>query len=252
MAEFKLVLSDPKTGKSIQREAKENVARSLIGKKIKDTIKGELIDLPGYEFVITGGSDNAGFPMRSDISGSMRKRITAVKGIGVTNKLRKPNPKKKGWRRMKGMRLKKTVAGDTVHDKTAQINMKVTKHGRDPIFGDAKESAKPETKAAPKEKKEAPKAAEKPAEEKKTVKKEAPAAPAKETKAAEKPAEEKKAPKKAKAEKPASPSKEETLVKEAEEIDEKVKKDEEDVAKDDAEIAEAEEELKKVDKALEE
>ncbi|MBI5881360.1 hypothetical protein HZB90_04475 [archaeon] len=241
MAEFKLVLSDPKTGKSIQREAKENVARSLIGKKIKETIKGELIDLPGYEFVITGGSDNAGFPMRSDISGSMRKRITAVKGIGVTNKLRKPNPKKKGWRKMKGMRLKKTVAGDTVYDKTAQINMKVTKHGRDPIFGEAKESAKPE--AAPKEKKENLKAAEKPSEEKKAVKKETPAAPAKE---------EKEAPKKAKAEKPASPSKEEKLIKEAEEIDEKVKKDEEDVAEDDAEIAEAEAELKKVDKPLEE
>jgi len=245
MAEFKLVLSDPKTGKSIQREAKDNLARSLIGKKIKETIKGELIDLPGYEFVITGGSDNAGFPMRSDISGSMRKRITAVSGIGVTNKLRKPNPKKKGWRRMKGMRLKKTVAGDTVHDKTAQINMKVTKHGRDPIFGDAKENAKPETKAAPKEVKESPKAAEKPAEEKKAKAEKTP----KKEKAAPAPKEVKEAPKAA--EKPA-PSKEETLIKEAEEIDEKVKKDEEDVAKDDAEIAEAEKELKKVDKALEE
>jgi small subunit ribosomal protein S6e len=246
MAEFKLVLSDPKTGKSVQREAKDNLARALIGKRIKDTIKGELIDLPGYEFVITGGSDSAGFPMRPDVPGTMRKSITAVSGIGVTNKLRKPNPKKKGWRKMKGMRLKKTVAGDTVHDKTAQVNMKCVKKGRDPIFGE--EPAAKEVKAE--EKKEAP--AEKKALKKEKVEKpakaEQPKAPPEEKKALKKPA----APKVEKAGPPEKPAveKEERLIKEAEEIDEKVKKDEEEVAAEDEEIAEAEEELKRVDKAL--
>jgi len=145
MAEFKLVISDPKTGKSTQKEIKEDSAKRLIGLKVKDIFKGELVDLPGYEFQITGGSDSAGFPMRWDVVGSARKRITAVKGIGVINKLRKPNPKKKGWRTMEGMRLKKTVAGNTVHAKTAQVNVKITKHGKENIFpeGEAKKEEKP-------------------------------------------------------------------------------------------------------------
>ena len=69
MAEFKIVISDPKKGKSLQRELKDDAAKGLVGKKIGDTFKGELIDLPGYEFKITGGSDKAGFPMRWDVIG---------------------------------------------------------------------------------------------------------------------------------------------------------------------------------------
>jgi small subunit ribosomal protein S6e len=145
MAEFKLVISDPKTGRSVQKEIKDDSAKPLLGLKLGDTFKGESVDLPGYEFQITGGSDYAGFPMRSDVVGQARKRITAVKGVGVLNKLRKPNPKNKGWRTMEGMRQKKTVAGNTIHVKTAQVNVKITKMGRDNIF--------PEK--APEEKKEA-------------------------------------------------------------------------------------------------
>lgn len=134
MAEFKLVISDPKKGISVQKELKDNNAKVLVGKKIGEVVKGESIDFPGYEFQITGGSDSSGFPMRKDIEGSARKRITAVKGVGVKNKLRKPNPKKKGWRTIKGMRLKKNVAGNTIHEKTAQVNVKITKEGREPLF----------------------------------------------------------------------------------------------------------------------
>ena len=152
MAEFKLVISDPKKGKSLQREVKEDTAKRLIGTKMGDTVKGELIDLPGYEFQVTGGSDASGFPMRNDVLGSARKRITTVKGVGVMNKLRKPNPKKKGWRTMKGMRLKKTVAGNTVHDKTAQINMKITKQGREVLFEEAKPAEVAPAEAKPEEK----------------------------------------------------------------------------------------------------
>jgi small subunit ribosomal protein S6e len=134
MSEFKLVISDPKTGKSVQKEAKDEVCRKLFGLKIGDALKGEILDLAGYEFVITGGSDYAGFPMRSDVSGQGRKKITAVKGVGILNKLRLPNPKKKGWRTMQGMRLKKTVAGNTIHAKTAQVNLKITKAGKETLF----------------------------------------------------------------------------------------------------------------------
>ncbi len=151
MAEFKLVLNDPKTGKSLQKEVKDNDAKALIGLKIGDTVKGELFELPGYEFVITGGSDSSGFPMRKDVDGPGRKAILSYKGVGVKNKLRKPNPKKKGWRTMKGMRLKKTVAGNTIYDKTVQVNLKITKYGRQPLFEEEKVEEPKEEKTEKKE-----------------------------------------------------------------------------------------------------
>lgn len=146
MAEFKLVLSDPQSGKSVQRDAKDDVAKHFLGLKIKDRVKGELLDLTGYEFEITGGSDYCGFPMRYDVVGIARKRIIDVNGVGFHNKLRKPNPKKKGWRSIKGMRQKKTVAGNTVHDKIAQINLKVVKKGKEDIFATPAAAQKTEKK----------------------------------------------------------------------------------------------------------
>jgi small subunit ribosomal protein S6e len=142
MAEFKLVISDPQSGKSVQREAKDDAAKSFLGLKIKDKVKGEIIDLTGYEFEITGGSDNCGFPMRYDVMGIARKRIVDVKGVGFKNKLRRPNPKKKGWRTIEGMRQKKTVAGNTVHEKITQINLKVVKKGKEDIFAAAPKEEK--------------------------------------------------------------------------------------------------------------
>jgi len=232
MAEFKIVLSDPKTGKSIQKEAKELAAKPFMGKKIGEAVKGELLELPGYEFVITGGSDSSGFPMRQDVD-LPRKRITAVSGIGVHNKLRKPNPKKKGWRKMEGMRLKKTVAGNMIHDKTAQINMKVTKKGRDPIFGE--EPAPKQAEKAEPAKKAAEKPAAKPAEK---------PAPKPAEKQASKPAEKQAA-------KPAKDdSDNKKLFDEVDEIDKKVKKDAEEVEEETKEIDELEDELKKTDKEM--
>lgn len=116
MVEFKLVIGDPKSGKSIQKTISENSAKNFIGLKIGDSIKGETIDLTGYEFEITGGSDYCGFPMRRGIPGS-RKKILIQGGVGF-----------KGGR--KGMFKRKTVCGDIINDKISQINLKVTKHGK--------------------------------------------------------------------------------------------------------------------------
>jgi len=168
MAEFKLTISDPKTGKSIQREAKEADAAPFVGKKIGDKIAGEVINLTGYEFEITGGSDNCGFPMRRDVRGPARAKILAIKGVGIQTV--------KG----KGIRQRKTVRGNTISDAVVQINLKVIKQGKEDIFGGAKEGEAEEKKEAPKEEK-----AEKPEEEKeKSAKKEE--KPAKEEKAEEK------------------------------------------------------------------
>ncbi|PIN86996.1 30S ribosomal protein S6e [Candidatus Woesearchaeota archaeon CG10_big_fil_rev_8_21_14_0_10_44_13] len=158
MVEFKIVISDPKSGKTVQKEVKDEQAKNLVGLKIGDTFKGEMLDLTGYEFTITGGSDYCGFPMRKDIEGSARKKILAVKGVGVSNKKKARGKDMKYMRTMKGMRQRVSVAGNTVFDKTAQINVKITKHGKADLFPKKEEAAQPaEGAAAP---------AEKPAEKK--------------------------------------------------------------------------------------
>ncbi len=130
MAEFKLVLSDPKTGKSFQKEVKDDAAKPFLGKSIGDTVKGEAIDLTGYEFKITGGSDKSGFPMRRDVTGTGRKRILSVKTAGL--KIQDA-----------GIRKRKTMAGNTVHAKIAQINLAITKHGKAQLGEPAGDKAKP-------------------------------------------------------------------------------------------------------------
>ncbi|MBN1544888.1 hypothetical protein JW898_05510 [Candidatus Woesearchaeota archaeon] len=264
MAEFKLVISDPKTGKSVQREVKEDSAKRLIGLKIGDTVKGELIDLPGYEFKITGGSDYAGFPMRWDVQGPARKKITTVKGIGVHNKRHLPNPKKKGMRTMPGMRLKKTVAGNTVHAKTAQINMKVLKQGRENIFPEAApaevKAEQPPASGAPKEEKpgkDNPKKAKggkKVAEEKEV--KEQETVPEKTDEVPEKVEEvpisgEEKVEEAPEAEDvEEAPEEEDKTLEDVDKLDEEVKKDEEEIEKESKEIDELEKDLEEVDKEI--
>jgi len=119
MVSFKVVIGT-KEGKCLQKEVAEPDSNSFLGKKIGDKITGETIGFTGYEFEITGGSDYAGFPMRKDISGVGRKRILAVEGIGLK-------------KRAKGIRIRKTVCGNTIHPKIAQINLKVLKQGTAPL-----------------------------------------------------------------------------------------------------------------------
>lgn len=176
MAEFKVVISDPKSGKSAQKEIKEEQARNLVGLKIGNSFKGEILDLTGYEFEITGGSDYCGFPMRKDVEGTVRKQILAVKGVGVKNKKKARGKDVKYMRTMRGMRQRKTVAGNTITERTSQINVKILKHGKAEIFAAKKEekpnegAEKPEEKKAPEKKAEKPEA--KPKEEKKEKPKE--------------------------------------------------------------------------------
>lgn len=189
-----------KDGKSVQKEIPDEEFKFFLGKKVGDKLKGDSFGYAGYEVQIAGGSDYCGFPMRFDVPGFQRKKILAVKGIGLKMT-------------SKGIKHRKTVCGNTVHPKIVQLNLKVLKEGPAPLAvpkEEKKEEAKAEEpkakpteapKAAPTE---APKAkAEKPkVEEKKPeVKKEEPkAAPEKpkaeekkpEAKPAEKPKEEKK------------------------------------------------------------
>ena len=119
--EFKVVISDPKTGKAYQKEIGGANANKLIGKQIGDVINGTLVELPpDYELQITGGSYKDGFPMRPDIPGGVRKRILLSGGVGY-------RPKEKG------VRKKKMVRGRVITRDIVQINMKVVKHGKIPL-----------------------------------------------------------------------------------------------------------------------
>jgi len=142
MTEFKLVISDPKTGKSYIREAKDNAANALKGVKIGGKISGEKIELSGYEFEITGGSDNCGFPMRKDVEGSARKKVLIIGGVGF----------KSGKR--KGMKKRRTVVGNTIGPDTSQVNLKILKYGKGKLEIPAPKQAKPEEKTEKKEVKE--------------------------------------------------------------------------------------------------
>jgi len=156
MAEFKLVLSNSK-GQAVQKEVKDEQAAAFMNKVIGDKISGDLIGFPGYEFEITGGSDKSGFPMRRDVMGRIRRKILTTSSTGVHVK-------------RKGIRKRKAVAGNTIYEGTAQINLKVTKQGKEPLIS-KKEEAKPEEakpeEAKPEEKKEEKKE-EKPEEKKKS------------------------------------------------------------------------------------
>ena len=131
MASFKLCISD-KNGKTFQKEIKDDAAKPFLGMNIGEAVKGDLVELSGYELQITGGSDYCGFPMRRGILGS-RKKMIIYKGVGFSGDA-------------KGIKKKKTVVGHKVNDKISQINLKVTKEGAKPLaeIFPAKEEAKKE------------------------------------------------------------------------------------------------------------
>ena len=122
---IKLVVS-AKDGRTVQKEISDEKVDAMHGKKLGEKFEGDLIGFDGYEFEITGGSDFCGFPMRKDVEGTLRKKILAVSGIG----LKKNNP---------GVRTRKTVAGNVIYEKTAQINVKITKAGSEDLFPAAEE-----------------------------------------------------------------------------------------------------------------
>ncbi|HVY01984.1 MAG TPA: S6e family ribosomal protein [Candidatus Nanoarchaeia archaeon] len=114
----------------------------LSGKSVGDKFMGDEIkpELAGYELQITGGSDNAGFPMFQEVEGIGLKRVLLTKGKGMRNN-------------KAGLRLRKTVRAKTISAAVSQINIKVLKVGAkklEEVFPDQnkKEEAKAEAPAA--------------------------------------------------------------------------------------------------------
>lgn len=119
-----------KDGKSFQREFEKKAVPQIIGMKIGQEFDGGIIGLPGYSLKLTGGVNKDGFPMRKDVSGSIRKRLFLSKRPGYT-----PTGK--------GIRRRKMICGNTYNEDVAQINLIVVKAGTkklSDLFGKAEKT----------------------------------------------------------------------------------------------------------------
>lgn len=116
MAETKCVIG--LAGKSYQKTCDNQ----FVGMKIGSKVDGGLLGLKNYELEITGGSDTSGFPIRKCIDGAGRKKGFFGKGVGVRKRINR-----------KGKRIRKTVAGNIVSDRIAQLNFKVLKKGTEEL-----------------------------------------------------------------------------------------------------------------------
>lgn len=128
---------------------------NLVDKIIGDTIPGKEIaeELEGYELEITGTSDKAGFPGFKEVQGPRLKKLLLTYGKGMHKRTKKEGKKKISNPTPKGLRLRKTVRGNTISLDTVQINTKVAKEGKtkfDDLFKPAEEP-KQETPAENKE-----------------------------------------------------------------------------------------------------
>jgi small subunit ribosomal protein S6e len=121
MVDFKVVVSDPRDGKSYQLTVSGQHANVLVRKKIGDEIDGMFLGLPGYKVQITGGSDRDGFPMRPEIRSAARKKLLVSDSIGN-------RPKD-----YPGKRSKLNLRGGEISPEIAQINTKVVTPGPKPI-----------------------------------------------------------------------------------------------------------------------
>ena len=135
MADFKLTISDPKTGKSVKKDITGGAADALLLKDVGDKVAGDMLGFLGYEFELTGGSDSAGFPMKKSIRNVARKNIFTYKGVGFSGRDR--------WGKTQhGLRVKKTVAGSRVSPQTTQVNLMILQEGPQTLFTEEKKETK--------------------------------------------------------------------------------------------------------------
>jgi small subunit ribosomal protein S6e len=128
--EYKVVVSDPKTGKSYQVSVKDEKARKIRGVKIGDELDGAVLGLTGYKLELTGGSDRGGFAMKEGVHGQVAKKILMDKGVGYKAK--------------SGSRARRRVHGQEVGEDIIQVNTKIVGYGSksvEDLLGIGKEEA---------------------------------------------------------------------------------------------------------------
>ncbi len=114
MVEYKLVISE--RAASLARTVGDPQAAGFLGKRIGETVGGELIGAVGYTFRITGGTDRSGFPLRPDLPGARQTRLFVGEGFGF----KAPRA---------GMRKRRTFRGNTISEDTVQISLVVEQKG---------------------------------------------------------------------------------------------------------------------------
>lgn len=112
MPKFKIIVSDPETGKSQAVEVEGTRAVPLIGRRLGEVIEGTAVGMSGYKLRISGGSDKDGFPMRPNIHGGVRVSVILSEGTGF-------HPSRAGERQ------RKTLRGNVITEDIVQVNMKV-------------------------------------------------------------------------------------------------------------------------------
>ncbi len=118
MAEFQVVVSDG-TGHTQQFEVDGQDANRFLNLDLGDEVDGTAVGLDGVSLELTGGSDEAGRPMRADVGGAELKELLLEGGVGY-------NPSRDGERK------RITVRGRRISEATAQINAAMV----DGTFGD--------------------------------------------------------------------------------------------------------------------
>lgn len=125
MATFQVVVSDPASGRTTQLEVDGQDANRFLGRELGDEVDAGAIGLDGATVQLTGGSDQAGRPLRGDVEGDALTELLSKGGVGY-------RPRRDGERR------RVTVRGREISDTVAQINAKVTDAGDadlDAFFG---------------------------------------------------------------------------------------------------------------------
>jgi len=117
--DYKVVVSDAKTGKSYQLTVKEEDFRKVRGSKIGDAIDGVVFGLAGYKLMVTGGTDKAGFALKKGVHGSKAARILMESGVGYA-----PS---------EHVRVRKRVHGEVIDLDVSQLNTKVLEYGKKSI-----------------------------------------------------------------------------------------------------------------------
>ena len=127
MPTFQVVLSEPKTRKAVKLELKDPKSSFMVGLKLGQVVDANPIGIKG-KIKITGGSDKAGFPMRSGIQGSGKNYVNLADAPGF-------HPKSSG------MRKRKLLRGETITDEIYQVNAVLTEGEMPEVPADVKAEA---------------------------------------------------------------------------------------------------------------
>merc|ERR1719384_1143024 len=94
-------------------------------KRMSDQVDGGELgdDFKGYVFMITGGNDKQGFPMKQGILTTQRVKLLFSKGHSCFRE------------RRKGQRKRKSVRGCIVSQEIAVLNLVILKKGEEDVPG---------------------------------------------------------------------------------------------------------------------